>query len=253
MTPRRYTHLFFLDEATAFAAGHRPCAECRRTDYEAFRRCWASASGIVTADLSTGLDGAPTPERPGLPSADAMDAVLHRERSLVDGRRRTRPAVAADLPDGTFVVLDDNAWLLRGGSLWRWTPGGYHGRRPVPPGPLAVLTPPSTVDALRSGYRSTSIVGDLDDAGRGYGAGTLDAVVHYLGARPGADVLYTSCADGPGSPRGFYLRYGFTDTGRIMWGENVLALDVTKPPADRTCEALAYWRSTGRSGPGSSS
>jgi diamine N-acetyltransferase len=63
--------------------------------------------------------------------------------------------------------------------------------------------------------------------GRGYGAATLDAVVGYLATRPGADVLYTSCADGAGSPRGFYLRYGFTDTGRVMWGENVLALDLT--------------------------
>lgn len=61
--------------------------------------------------------------------------------------------------------------------------------------------------------------------GRGYGAATLDAIVEYLDQRPGADVLYTSCADGSGSPRGFYLRYGFKDTGRVMWGENVLALD----------------------------
>ena len=61
-----------------------------------------------------------------------------------------------------------------------------------------------------------------------YGAATLDAVVDYLRTRPGADVLYTSCADGPGSPRGFYLRYGFTDTGRVMWGENVLALDLAR-------------------------
>jgi diamine N-acetyltransferase len=62
--------------------------------------------------------------------------------------------------------------------------------------------------------------------GRGYGAATLDAVVGYLGARPGADVLFTSCADGPGSPRGFYLRHGFIDTDRVMWGENLLALDL---------------------------
>jgi diamine N-acetyltransferase len=61
---------------------------------------------------------------------------------------------------------------------------------------------------------------------RGYGAATLDAVVDYLGTRPGADVLYTSRADGPGSPRGYYLRYGFTDTGQVMGGENVLALDL---------------------------
>jgi diamine N-acetyltransferase len=61
----------------------------------------------------------------------------------------------------------------------------------------------------------------------GYGAATLDAVAGYLRTRPGAGVLYTSCADGPGSPDGFYPRYGFTDTGRVMWGENVLPLDLT--------------------------
>jgi len=58
----------------------------------------------------------------------------------------------------------------------------------------------------------------------GYGAATLDAIAGFLATRPDADVLYTSCGDGPGSPRRFYLRYGFTDTGRVMWGENVLAL-----------------------------
>jgi diamine N-acetyltransferase len=61
---------------------------------------------------------------------------------------------------------------------------------------------------------------------RGYGTAALDAVVDYLRTRPGAEVLDTSCADGPGSPRAFYLRYGFTDTGQVLWGENVLALDL---------------------------
>src|ERR1700685_945835 len=61
---------------------------------------------------------------------------------------------------------------------------------------------------------------------RGYGAAALDA--GYLATRPGADVLYTSCADGSGSPRGFYLRYGFADTGRVMWGESVLTLDLAR-------------------------
>ena len=69
---------------------------------------------------------------------------------------------------------------------------------------------------------------DFSFQGQGYGAATLDAVRDYLRTRPGADVLYTSCADGPGSPRGFYLRYGFTDTGRVMWGENVLSLDLDR-------------------------
>jgi diamine N-acetyltransferase len=62
---------------------------------------------------------------------------------------------------------------------------------------------------------------------RGYGAATIDAIVDYLRTRPGADILYPSCKDGEGSPRSFYLRYGFTDTGRVMWEENVLALDLT--------------------------
>jgi diamine N-acetyltransferase len=69
---------------------------------------------------------------------------------------------------------------------------------------------------------------DEGSQGLGYGAATIDAIVDYLRTRPGADILYTSCADGPGSPRGFYLRYGFRDTGRVMWEENVLALDLTE-------------------------
>jgi diamine N-acetyltransferase len=71
---------------------------------------------------------------------------------------------------------------------------------------------------------------DADEQKRGFGAAAIDAVVDYLRTRPGADILYTSCADGPGSPRGFYLRYGFTDTGRVMWGENVLALALPYAP-----------------------
>jgi diamine N-acetyltransferase len=67
---------------------------------------------------------------------------------------------------------------------------------------------------------------DAPVQGRGYGAATIDAIVDYLRTRPNAELLYTSCVDGDGSPRGFYLRYGFTDTGRVMWDENVLALDL---------------------------
>ncbi|HSO55098.1 MAG TPA: GNAT family N-acetyltransferase [Actinomycetes bacterium] len=69
---------------------------------------------------------------------------------------------------------------------------------------------------------------DAGEQGNGYGAATIDAVADYLLTRPGADTLFTSCADGSGSPRGFYLRHGFADTGRVMWGENVLALDLRR-------------------------
>ena len=90
-------------------------------------------------------------------------------------------------------------------------------------------------DDLVGPYYLWKLLIDHRFQGRGYGAATLDAVVDYLRTRPGADVLYTSCADGPGSPRRFYLRYGFTDTGRVMWGENVLALDL----AARSSPAIA--------------
>ena len=86
--------------------------------------------------------------------------------------------------------------------------------------------PPPMDDDLVGPYYLWKLLIDHQCQGCGYGAATLDAVVDYLATRPGADVLYTSCADGPRSPRGFYLRYGFTDTGRVMWGENILALDL---------------------------
>src|SRR5262249_45474935 len=86
--------------------------------------------------------------------------------------------------------------------------------------------PPPMDDDLVGPYFLWKLLIDHRCQRRGYGAATLDAIVDYLRTRPGADVLHTSCTDGPGSPRGFYLRYGFTDTGRVMWGENVLALDL---------------------------
>lgn len=83
-------------------------------------------------------------------------------------------------------------------------------------------------DDLVGPYYLWKLLIDAKEQGKGYGAATIDAVVAYLRTRPGADVLYTSCADGPGSPHGFYLQYGFVDTGRVMWGENVLALDLVR-------------------------
>lgn len=133
MTPHRYTELFFLDEAAAFSAGHRPCAECRRQDYDCFRRFWRDSIG-------------------GPDDADSMDLVLHAER--LDGKRkRTYTARLGDLPDGTYVSFDGPPHLVWNGSLHEWSDGGYGAggamdeRRSV-----EVLTPPSIVKVFCAGY-----------------------------------------------------------------------------------------------------
>jgi len=137
MRPRRYTELFFLDEAVALAAGHRPCAECRHADYQLFRTRWTEALGLRAK-----------------PAADDIDLVLHGQRGHVDGVRTTHPALMADLPDGVFIVRDDGYWLRNKGKLHLWTPAGYTDQRDLFDGPAAVLTPKSTVDTMRAGYRA---------------------------------------------------------------------------------------------------
>lgn len=136
MTPRRYTELFFLDEAVSLAAGHRPCAECRRADYNEFRRHWATGAGSAQP-----------------PGADQLDAALHPERATTGGTRRTYPAAAGELPGGVFVVADGEPWLVHDRELRLWTPAGYTARRPLPGGRLDVLTPRSVVAAIARGYR----------------------------------------------------------------------------------------------------
>ena len=122
--PGRYTELFFLDEATAFAAGHRPCAECRRQDYNRFLQ-------LV-----------------GERRAGAVDERLHAERLAP-----YRELPVAGLPDGAFVLCDGGPWLVLGGELLRWTPAGYTDRtlRPLR-GAATVVTPPSLLDVLRAGF-----------------------------------------------------------------------------------------------------
>ena len=128
LQPGRYTELFFLDEATAFAAGHRPCAECRREDYNRF------------VELSDGLRAA------------AIDDRLHAERFT------RHEAPVDELPDGAFVLCDGAPWLVRGDSLLRWTPAGYTDAMPRPAGTRAcVVTPPSLVAVLRRGWRPTAV------------------------------------------------------------------------------------------------
>ena len=134
MQPHRYTELFFLDEAAAFAAGHRPCAECRRADYDRFRSIWNAVHG-------------------GSFGADAIDLALHRAR--LDARsKRTYRANVANLPDGAYVALDAAAWLLWRGALHRWSDAGYMERRPRPRRlGVDVLTPQPAVAVLAAGYR----------------------------------------------------------------------------------------------------
>jgi hypothetical protein len=138
LQPHSWTELFFLDEATAFAAGHRPCAECRHADYQLFKEGWAVRVGAPNG-------------------ADEIDAVLHTDRLEGRGaqqRKRTYWEQLAVLPDGAFVRLDGSAWLLWAGQLLEWSAGGYSARRQLLPAAshVEVLTPHSLVAVLRAGY-----------------------------------------------------------------------------------------------------
>jgi hypothetical protein len=135
LQPGKFTELFFLDEATAFAAGHRPCALCRREDYDRFGELWR------------GL-------HPGQVDADAMDAQLHEERvEPVTHGRRLHAAPLDDLPDGAFVLVGGAPFLVLGDALLAWTPEGYATARPRPTGEQAeLITPPSLVAVLRAGW-----------------------------------------------------------------------------------------------------
>ena len=125
MAPGRYTGLFFLDEATAFAAGHRPCAECRHADYKSFLAL-------------TGASG-----------ADELDERLHAERGRTYERRFEK------LPDGAFVLLDGEPWLVRGPELLLWSAGGYTERRARPRGRATVITPPTSLAVLDAGWEGS--------------------------------------------------------------------------------------------------
>ena len=122
-----YTELFFLDEVTALAAGHRPCFECRRT----------AAISFATAFPGEGRIPAPV-----------MDACLHAQRTGTRNR-----AIPAELPDGAMVLIDGEPWARRADALLRWTPAGYDAARPLPRAPSAVLTPQATCSVLSNGYR----------------------------------------------------------------------------------------------------
>lgn len=136
MTPGRWTELFFLDEATAFTAGHRPCGECRRQDYVRFKQLWCSANG----------GDARAPIR-------FVDERLQAER--IARPRTTWPAGLDDLPDGAMWLGEKKElWIASGARIARWTPFGYRDARPRPRRlEVSVLTPASLVSLFSAGYR----------------------------------------------------------------------------------------------------
>jgi hypothetical protein len=136
MGSRSWTELFFLDEAVALAAGHRPCFFCRRAAAERFRGAWAAALG-----------GPP-------PRATAIDTILHQERlDRVHKRVHPLPGAVDALPDGAMVVAAGTAYTLLGGRAYRWTEDGYAAPETLPDAD-GLLTPPSTLAALSAGYRA---------------------------------------------------------------------------------------------------
>ena len=138
MTPRRYTELFFLDEAVAFAAGHRPCAECRRDRFNAFRNAWQESYQTVATQ----------PVR-----APQIDAELHLSR-ISDGKTKvTYEAELKSLPNGCFVHRDGDAYLVWDDALVMWTPERYAEKLRRPDGlTVTVLTPQPIVECFRLGY-----------------------------------------------------------------------------------------------------
>ena len=135
MGGRSWTELFFLDEATALAAGHRPCFYCRRDDANRFRVAWEAGNGVTSI------------------LAHEIDAVLHRER--LEGRAKRRhplPMPVERLPDGAMVSQGDESFLIAKGRAYVWSPAGYRYAQNAPQDAM-LLTPPSTLRALSAGYR----------------------------------------------------------------------------------------------------
>ena len=144
MTENRWTELFFLDEATAFAAGHRPCAFCRNKDFKVFKKLWIEANGTTF-----GLTDF---------SIKTIDDILHKERRAKDGSQLTYRAALSTLPNAVMVQLDDSedAYLFYNQQLMRWSAAGYTEKRdPSVNSLVTVLTPKSMVNIFQLGYPCT--------------------------------------------------------------------------------------------------
>jgi hypothetical protein len=139
MSPGRYTELFFLDEAVALAAGHRPCAECRRERFHAFQNAWMGRAAGNFSDS---------------PRASQMDEELHCARIDRRGNKVTYEAAPSHLPNGCFVDIAGSPFLVWNGALLLWTPEGYTHRDVYPRlETVTVLTPRPIVECIRAGYR----------------------------------------------------------------------------------------------------
>ena len=139
MAPNRYTELFFLDEATAFAAGHRPCFECRREDFNKFKTFWIKGNPRYNFSAKT--------------SIDEIDKILHHERMNEDGSKKMYKTNTRLLPNGTFISIDNSPYLIANGHMYLWTPGGYTKKQNLPArDEVNVLTPKSIVNVFHAGY-----------------------------------------------------------------------------------------------------
>jgi hypothetical protein len=135
----RLTELFFLDEATSFAAGHRPCALCRRPDFMAFKSAWLA--GNKQYEFHPKI------------SIRQIDHIMHTERIGDHMQKITYANSLRNLPDGTFVTYEDDPYLLRNQKLYKWSPSGYEtALMPAGKEKVSVLTPRSVVKAFKAGY-----------------------------------------------------------------------------------------------------
>lgn len=140
MAPKRWTALFFLDEATAFAAGHRPCNECRRNDFIRFKSLWIKGNPQYGFTMKTKIS--------------EIDTILHHERIDANKEKVTFEMNVSEIPDGTFVSINSIPYLFYESRLHEWTPFGYKNSIPLPPASgLTILTPKSFVKMFRAGYK----------------------------------------------------------------------------------------------------
>lgn len=139
MAPNLWTELFFLDEATALAAGHRPCFECRPEDAKRFKLAWLKGNPTYGFDLKT--------------SITKIDEVLQLERISAENEKITFTSLLKDLPNGSFIVKEKQAYLVINQLIYLWSPFGYGEGEEIPiTTRVEVLTPKSIVNVLSAGY-----------------------------------------------------------------------------------------------------